>query len=58
MNNGSLHIEAIVGSDAANYTCRATNIYGSDEITFAISVQGKWLYCLLLHLRNNCLYTC
>ncbi|KAJ8316349.1 hypothetical protein KUTeg_006363 [Tegillarca granosa] len=39
MNNGSLHIEAIVGSDAANYTCRATNIYGSDEITFAVSVQ-------------------
>lgn len=41
LKNGSLHINGILGSDAANYSCRAENIYGSDEVNYAVSVQGK-----------------
>ncbi|XP_062570430.1 cell adhesion molecule DSCAM-like isoform X2 [Saccostrea cucullata] len=39
LKNGSLHINGVLGSDAANYSCRATNKYGSDEVNYAISVQ-------------------
>lgn len=39
-SDGSLHIDAISGSDAANYTCQAKNIHGTDQIVYAISVKG------------------
>lgn len=39
LKNGSLHINGVLGSDAANYSCRSENVYGSDEINYAISVQ-------------------
>lgn len=41
LKNGSLHINGVLGSDAANYSCRTENVYGSDEINYAISVQGN-----------------
>ena len=41
MENGSLLLESVIGSDAANYTCRVENTYGSDVITYSVSVQGK-----------------
>jgi len=31
---------AVIGTDADNYTCRATNTHGSDVITYSLSVQG------------------
>lgn len=39
--NGSLYLEAVIGADAANYSCKADNDYGSDVITYSLSVQGK-----------------
>jgi len=40
LNNGSLYMVAVIGTDADNYTCRATNTHGSDVITYSLSVQG------------------
>ncbi|OWF38939.1 Down syndrome cell adhesion molecule [Mizuhopecten yessoensis] len=40
LQNGSLYITSVVGGDAANYTCTAENVFGSDSIVFAISVQA------------------
>ncbi|XP_064651143.1 cell adhesion molecule DSCAM-like isoform X4 [Lineus longissimus] len=37
--NGSLEISNVQSSDAANYTCRASNVYGADEITISLVVQ-------------------
>lgn len=37
--DGSLYIDAVVGSDAANYTCHAENTHGTDQIVYAVSVQ-------------------
>lgn len=37
--NGSLYLEAVIGTDAANYSCKAENDYGSDVITYSLSVQ-------------------
>jgi hypothetical protein len=39
--NGSLEISNVQSSDAANYTCRASNVYGADEITISLVVQGE-----------------
>lgn len=39
--DGSLYINAVVGSDAANYTCQAENTHGTDQIVYAVSVQGQ-----------------
>ncbi|KAH3692732.1 hypothetical protein DPMN_193886 [Dreissena polymorpha] len=38
-SNGSLLMVAVIGTDADNYTCRAVNQYGSDVITYSLSVQ-------------------
>ncbi|KAK3107290.1 hypothetical protein FSP39_011199 [Pinctada imbricata] len=40
LTNGSLHITDITGADAANYSCKARNIHGTDEIHYAVSVQA------------------
>ncbi|KAL3886948.1 hypothetical protein ACJMK2_026904 [Sinanodonta woodiana] len=39
LSNGSLLIEMVTGADAANFTCTARNIHGSDSITIGLSVQ-------------------
>ncbi|XP_053408969.1 cell adhesion molecule DSCAM-like isoform X3 [Mercenaria mercenaria] len=39
LQNGSLFLIAVIGSDADNYTCRAENEHGSDVITYSLSVQ-------------------
>ncbi|XP_052806024.1 LOW QUALITY PROTEIN: cell adhesion molecule DSCAM-like [Mya arenaria] len=39
LKNGSLYMVAVIGTDADNYTCRAKNKYGSDVITYSLSVQ-------------------
>ena len=41
LQNGSLFLVEVIGSDADNYTCKAGNMYGSDVITYSLSVQGK-----------------
>ncbi|XP_074653669.1 cell adhesion molecule Dscam1-like [Tubulanus polymorphus] len=38
--NGTLEIRQIESSDAANYTCRAFNVHGADEITVSLVVQA------------------
>ena len=40
MENGSLYLEAVISTDAANYSCIAKNDYGEDVITYSLSVQG------------------
>ncbi|WAR05588.1 DSCAM-like protein [Mya arenaria] len=40
LKNGSLYMVAVIGTDADNYTCRAKNKYGSDVITYSLSVQA------------------
>ena len=40
--NGSLLINDVRGTDAANYTCRTENIYGADEIKITLIVQGRY----------------
>ena len=42
LTNGSLLLEAVIGTDAANYSCKAENDYGSDVITYSLSVQGMF----------------
>ena len=39
--NGSLQVSEVQSTDQANYTCRAANVYGADEITVALVVKGK-----------------
>lgn len=39
LQNGSLFLVAVVGSDADNYTCKTENAHGSDVITYSLSVQ-------------------
>lgn len=41
LSNGTLVINSVSGSDAANYTCHAENIYGTDKITMSIYVRGR-----------------
>ena len=41
MENGSLYIDGVAGSDAANYTCHAENTHGADDITYILRVQGQ-----------------
>jgi len=36
-----MQISHLTGSDSANYTCRAENVYGSTEATFFLEVVGK-----------------
>ena len=40
LENGSLYLEAVISTDAANYSCIAKNDYGEDVITYSLSVQG------------------
>ena len=40
--NGSLSIRHLVPADGGNYTCRAENGHGADEMTVALVVQGGW----------------
>ncbi len=39
--NGSLWLQNIQGTDAGNYTCRAENQHGADQITISLGVQGE-----------------
>ncbi|XP_014677223.1 PREDICTED: Down syndrome cell adhesion molecule-like protein 1 homolog [Priapulus caudatus] len=38
--DGSLYIASVESSDAGNYTCKATNVYGADEVTHVLIVQA------------------
>jgi hypothetical protein len=74
LQNGSLFLIAVIGSDADNYTCKANNMYGSDVITYSLSVQGKFIpfnerffafFLLFLQMKLNktrssqlSMYTC
>jgi len=49
LKNGSLYMVAVIGTDADNYTCRAQNKYGSDVITYSLSVQGEAYILGLYH---------
>ena len=42
-DNGSLWISDLQGKDAANYTCRAQNDLGADEIQITLVVQGIYI---------------
>ncbi|XP_046582612.1 Down syndrome cell adhesion molecule homolog [Haliotis rubra] len=39
LDNSSLSISMVAGSDAANYTCHAENQHGTDDITYVLKVQ-------------------
>ena len=41
LTNGSLRIHHVTTRDAGNYTCRAENVYGTDNIHVALVVQGE-----------------
>ncbi len=41
-SNGSLWISSIAPADAANYTCRAENVHGADQILVELRVQGNY----------------
>jgi len=40
LRNSSLIIRDVQSSDASDYTCRAENKYGADEIIVSLVVQG------------------
>ena len=50
LGNGSLYLEAVIGTDAANYSCKAENDYGSDVITYSLSVQGICSYIFYMYV--------
>lgn len=39
--NGSFIIRTVKAEDSGNYSCVASNNWGSDEITLNLQVQGK-----------------
>jgi len=39
--NGSLVIRTVKAEDSGNYTCVASNSFGSDKIVLNLQVQGK-----------------
>lgn len=41
LSNGSLTIDDVRSADAGDYTCRAENEHGADEITVSLAVQGS-----------------
>ncbi len=41
LHNGSLWISNVASTDAGNYTCRAHNQHGADQVTVALRVQGQ-----------------
>ena len=41
LDNGSLLVTGVLPSDADNYTCRAENQNGADQINVALVVQGE-----------------
>lgn len=41
LKNGSLELQTVQSSDAATYTCKAVNQYGSDEIKYTLIVLGE-----------------
>jgi hypothetical protein len=47
LSNGSLAIDDVRSSDAGDYTCRAENEDGADEIVISLAVQGKRIWLLL-----------
>lgn len=42
--NGSFIIRTVKAEDSGNYSCVASNNWGSDEITLNLQVQGKQSY--------------
>ena len=42
LDNGSLTVDGVAGSDAANYTCTASNEVGESHISYMLRVQGIW----------------
>lgn len=53
LRNGSLLIDSVEDSDDGNYTCRAENRYGSDEVVIALSVKGQLVsYSVALTMKR------
>ena len=52
MENGSLYLEAVISTDAANYSCIAKNDYGEDVITYSLSVQGIFPILIIFIFQN------
>jgi len=40
LSNGSLAIVDVQTSDTGNYTCRAENRHGADEVVISLVIQG------------------
>ena len=41
LSNGSLAIVDVRASDTGNYTCRAENRHGADEVVISLVIQGS-----------------
>lgn len=50
--NGSFIIRTVKAEDSGNYSCVASNNWGSDEITLNLQVQGEAALIRLLRLRR------
>lgn len=50
LSNGSLAIVNVRTSDTGNYTCRAENRHGADEIVISLVVQGTLCKMTVLSL--------
>lgn len=55
-SNGSFIIRTVKAEDSGNYSCVASNNWGSDEITLNLQVQGKQSY--LKRLLKECTVKC
>jgi len=49
LSNGSLAIVDVLTSDTGNYTCRAENKHGADEIVISLVIQGIDAFLQVLH---------
>ena len=44
--DGSILITDVRSTDAGNYSCRVSNIHGSDNVIYEVNVQGKELHAI------------
>lgn len=47
MENGNLIISPVSRDDEGLYTCRASNVYGTDESQGRLIVLRKLLFCII-----------
>lgn len=53
----ALDIKGVISEDSGTYTCRATNLMGSDEFSLQLQCAGEWLSSVVetegwLHVSN------